>query len=325
MPAGKSSISTEVAYSRHRPLDRDTMLERTIASLQAARASSTTDDEIELVHAEEILPAYVIYDLEHGRNVATIRDGSRSSASGRPGRFGEWQYFNMDHSMKSGQSGGGGDPRRRLGLSSTRLCVTRRELLLLVPLLALYLAAWAFFPDRPDDEASYVALAERLADGWYVTGDDDALLDARPDSPDLWFGPGLPGMLAPFAFVDAPRVGDASDGAAAPLRRDPALLRRSARATWGSRVGLLSAYALGLYLPFLGLVSNLHSEVLAVFFVCAAMLGLARYLRAGGFRWLALASVSLAGLALTRVAYGWVLTLVLVLFVLAWLVRRRRA
>jgi 4-amino-4-deoxy-L-arabinose transferase-like glycosyltransferase len=98
-----------------------------------------------------------------------------------------------------------------------------------------------------------------------------------------------------------------------------------ARATWGPRAGLLSAYALGLYPPFLGLVSNLHSEVLAVFLVCGAMLGVARYLRSGGLWWLALASGALAGLSLTRVAYGWVLTLVLVLFVLAWLVRRRRA
>ena len=103
VPDGKSSISTEVAYSRHRPLDRDTMLERTIASLQAARI---LDDraEIELVHAEEILPAYVIYDLAHGRNVATIREWLAEQRIWTAGRFGEWQYFNMDHSMKSGQT-----------------------------------------------------------------------------------------------------------------------------------------------------------------------------------------------------------------------------
>jgi 4-amino-4-deoxy-L-arabinose transferase-like glycosyltransferase len=202
--------------------------------------------------------------------------------------------------------------------------VTRRELLLLVPLLVLYLAAWAFFPERPDDEASYVTLAERLADGSYVTGDDDALLDARPGSPDLWFGPGLPGLLAPLALVDAPVWAMRLTG---PLLLFGGVLMFSvlARATWGTRVGLVSAYILGLYLPFLGLLSNLHSEVLAVFFVCAAMVGLARHVRSGGLWWLALASVALAGLSLTRVAYGWVLTLVLVLFLLAWLIRRRRA
>ncbi|MFO7571056.1 MAG: FAD-dependent oxidoreductase [Gaiellaceae bacterium] len=103
VPEGKSSISTEVAYSRHRPLDRDRLVDRTIESLRAARILDP-DDEIELVQAEEILPAYVIYDLEHGRNVATIRSWLEEQRIWTAGRFGEWQYFNMDHSMKSGKT-----------------------------------------------------------------------------------------------------------------------------------------------------------------------------------------------------------------------------
>jgi protoporphyrinogen oxidase len=103
VPGGKGSISTEVAYSRHRPLERERTLERTIESLRAARILRE-DDEIELVHAEEILPAYVIYDLAHGRNVATIREWLRQQRIWTAGRFGEWQYFNMDHAMKSGKA-----------------------------------------------------------------------------------------------------------------------------------------------------------------------------------------------------------------------------
>ena len=103
VPEGKSSISTEVAYSRHRPLERETVLEQTIASLRRAGILDD-DDEIELVHGEEILPAYVIYDLEHGRNVATIRAWLEEQRIWTAGRFGEWQYFNMDHSMKSGKA-----------------------------------------------------------------------------------------------------------------------------------------------------------------------------------------------------------------------------
>ncbi len=102
VPEGKSSISTEVAYSRHRPLERDTLLDRTVASLRSARILDEAD-EIELVHAEEILPAYVIYDLAHGRNVATIRAWLEEQRIWTAGRFGEWQYFNMDHSMNSGK------------------------------------------------------------------------------------------------------------------------------------------------------------------------------------------------------------------------------
>jgi protoporphyrinogen oxidase len=103
VPDGKSSVSTEVAYSRHRPLERDTMVERTIASLRTAGILAP-DDEIELVHAEEILPAYVIYDLAHGRNVATIREWLREQRIWTAGRFGEWQYLNMDQSMASGKA-----------------------------------------------------------------------------------------------------------------------------------------------------------------------------------------------------------------------------
>ncbi len=202
--------------------------------------------------------------------------------------------------------------------------MTRRELALLLPLLALFLAAWAVFPERPDDEASYVVLAERLVDGFYVTGDDDAILNADPGSPDLWFGPGLPALLAPLVAVDAPlsvlRLTSVFVLFGAVL-----LMYVLARERWGPRIGLGAAYALGLYVPFLGLLSNLHSEVLAVLFVVVGMLGLARFLERGGFAWLALGALGLAGLALTRVAYGWVLTVALLALVVWWLVGRSRS
>jgi 4-amino-4-deoxy-L-arabinose transferase-like glycosyltransferase len=202
--------------------------------------------------------------------------------------------------------------------------VTRRELALLLPLLALYLAAWAFFPARPDDEASYVVLAERITDGYYVTGDDNAILDQAPASPDLWFGPGLPALLAPLVAFDAPlsalRLTSVVVLFAAVL-----LFYMLARERWGPRAGVVAAYALGLYVPFLGLLSNLHSEVLAVLCVVVGMLGLARFIERRGLGWLVLGSVGLAGLALTRVAYGWVLSVALVLLLGWWLVRRSRS
>lgn len=102
VPPGKSSIATEVAFSQERPLDRDTAVEKTISGLKAA-GLITEDDTIELVHTEEIFPAYVIYDLNHSRNVETIRDWLRQHDIWNVGRFGEWQYFNMDHSMRSGR------------------------------------------------------------------------------------------------------------------------------------------------------------------------------------------------------------------------------
>jgi protoporphyrinogen oxidase len=102
VPAGKSAIATEVAFSEMRPLDRETAVEKTIEGLIAARLISA-EDSISLVHTEEILPAYVIYDLQHASNVATIREWLLQYGIRTAGRFGEWQYFNMDHSMRSGK------------------------------------------------------------------------------------------------------------------------------------------------------------------------------------------------------------------------------
>ncbi len=103
VPPGKSSIATEVAFSSQRSLDRDTAVERTIAALRLAGILQP-DDRIDLVHTEEILPAYVIYDLEHRRNVDLIAAWLRQHGIWNVGRFGEWQYFNMDHSMRSGRT-----------------------------------------------------------------------------------------------------------------------------------------------------------------------------------------------------------------------------
>ncbi|MBT8470480.1 MAG: FAD-dependent oxidoreductase [Deltaproteobacteria bacterium] len=102
VPSGKSAIATEVAFSKYRPLDGEAAVEKTVEALKAS-GLIREDDTIELVHTEEIIPAYVIYDLHHARNVETIRAFLRENDIWTVGRFGEWQYFNMDHSMRSGR------------------------------------------------------------------------------------------------------------------------------------------------------------------------------------------------------------------------------
>ena len=102
VPPGKGSISMEIAYSDRRPLDRARVVDEALDALRRARILRP-DDRIELVQAEEILPAYVIYDLDHAANVRTIRDWLAGHDVLIAGRFGEWQYFNMDHAMKSGR------------------------------------------------------------------------------------------------------------------------------------------------------------------------------------------------------------------------------
>jgi protoporphyrinogen oxidase len=103
VPDGKSSIATEIAYSRHRPLDQDAVTQQTIAALRGAGILDG-DDQVDVVHAEAIDPAYVIYDLDHARSVDRIVSWLAQRDIRVAGRFGRWEYFNMDHAMKSGQS-----------------------------------------------------------------------------------------------------------------------------------------------------------------------------------------------------------------------------
>ena len=102
VPEGRSSISMEIAFSAARDLDREHIVDDALEALRAAKILRA-DDRVEVVHAQEILPAYVIYDLDHSSNVGVIRTWLEDHGIVLAGRFGEWQYLNMDHAMKSGR------------------------------------------------------------------------------------------------------------------------------------------------------------------------------------------------------------------------------
>jgi UDP-galactopyranose mutase len=48
--------------------------------------------------------AYVIYDLDHKKNVEIIHDYLKKSNIIPIGRFGEWEYLNMDKAILSGKN-----------------------------------------------------------------------------------------------------------------------------------------------------------------------------------------------------------------------------
>lgn len=100
-PAGTSSISTEIAYSKHRPLDKQGIVERTIAELTKANIL-LPDDRILTSQVLDIPYAYVIYDLDHRKNTDRVRSWLMENRILPFGRYGEWEYFNMDHSIESG-------------------------------------------------------------------------------------------------------------------------------------------------------------------------------------------------------------------------------
>lgn len=102
VPEGKSSISVEIAVARGQAVDEQRAVEETIHALRLA-SILTPEDEISLVDTRLISPAYVIYDLDHRRNVQIIESWLAEHDVWCAGRFGTWGYLNMDHAMRSGR------------------------------------------------------------------------------------------------------------------------------------------------------------------------------------------------------------------------------
>ena len=104
-PPGTSSVCCEISYSEHRPLRVQTdkeLIQATIDGLTKAKILRP-DDEILAADVLTVDPAYVIYDLDYEKNVKVIHDYMVSLDMHPCGRFGDWQYYNMDHSILSGK------------------------------------------------------------------------------------------------------------------------------------------------------------------------------------------------------------------------------
>ena len=101
-PPGKSSITVEISESKHKQINRDSILEDTIRDLE--KLGIIPDRDAVVDHCLMTLtPAYVIYDLSHRKNVDLIKGYMESCGIYPCGRFGDWEYLNMDHSILSGK------------------------------------------------------------------------------------------------------------------------------------------------------------------------------------------------------------------------------
>jgi protoporphyrinogen oxidase len=104
-PPGTSSVCCEISYSEHRPLrvtKHEDLIQETIAGLIRAKILRP-EDKILAADVLTVDPAYVIYDLDYEKNVKIIHDYLISLGIHPCGRFGDWQYYNMDHSIMSGK------------------------------------------------------------------------------------------------------------------------------------------------------------------------------------------------------------------------------
>jgi UDP-galactopyranose mutase len=100
-PPGMSSISTEVAYAQWRQLDKETIVQQTVAALKAA-GILLDSDTIVTERVMDIRYAYIIYDLQREAHLEVIYRFLRQHGVEPCGRFGRWEYLNMDRTIDSG-------------------------------------------------------------------------------------------------------------------------------------------------------------------------------------------------------------------------------
>ena len=101
VPKGKSSIVVEVTYTGAR-LNAEETKEKVRQGLVDAEILRD-EDKLEVFGALDFKYAYVVYDLHHKRNVNLIQAYLKSLGVSSMGRFGEWEYFNMDKAILSGK------------------------------------------------------------------------------------------------------------------------------------------------------------------------------------------------------------------------------
>jgi len=101
-PEGHQSIMCEVSESPYRPRDTKKLIAQCVADL---KKTGILHEEHTIVHEsiKTLDPAYVIYDLDHRRNVDALHCACRDADIHPCGRFGDWEYLNMDHSILSGK------------------------------------------------------------------------------------------------------------------------------------------------------------------------------------------------------------------------------
>jgi UDP-galactopyranose mutase len=101
-PGDRSSILVEVTH-REASIDPEGVRDRVIEDLMNTNII-TERDEMEVCETSTFKYAYVIYDLNHKKNVGISHDYLKKSNIIPIGRFGEWEYFNMDKAILSGKN-----------------------------------------------------------------------------------------------------------------------------------------------------------------------------------------------------------------------------
>lgn len=101
-PRGKSSITAEISYSKFKPVSKNGLAERVINDLIKTRFIQNKNQVI-LTDLLDLKYGYIIFEKDRLKKVNRIKKFLRSKGILAAGRFGEWEYYNMDHAILSGK------------------------------------------------------------------------------------------------------------------------------------------------------------------------------------------------------------------------------
>jgi protoporphyrinogen oxidase len=101
-PEGTSSLMAEISVSNYRSVECEKIIKRVVRELIEI-GILTERDKLLVADIVEITPAYVIYDDHHEESRNSILAYLAENSIHSCGRFGEWEYYNMDQAILSGK------------------------------------------------------------------------------------------------------------------------------------------------------------------------------------------------------------------------------
>jgi hypothetical protein len=188
---------------------------------------------------------------------------------------------------------------------------------LFIPFLFLYVIIAIKFHNAnlEGDEARYVSFAKNLLHGFY-----------SPPMPNinLWNGPGYPIIIAPFLALNLPMLAITMMNAVFQYL-SVLLLFIALKHVVNYKMALIISLFWGMYYPAFVLINMIYTESFSMFLISALLLCIVKAMgERYSMKYLILGGFVLGFLALTKVVFGFVLLIMLLLYAALWLLNRHK-
>jgi len=206
----------------------------------------------------------------------------------------------------------------RKGISYT-VNIIKKDIFKLTILLFLYIILILIFSNRNhlfNDEIHYWQFAENLTNGFY-----------SPSDPiNLWCGPGYPLVLLPFSFLNIPHIFAKLLNAFFYFFSIVFFYKSLLLLSINKKKSLIFSYLLGLYIPLFYYLFLNYTEIFSFFLISIVTYYLIKLLKNPelNFKYIILSGFLLAFLALTKIIFGYVLIICFIIYLLAFLIKRKR-